>query len=257
MWKVLYNEEWAFLSWNDITSELFWNSTALMMMVLFNFVCYQIMDHFFDNNLKEYSILEKHQKRYVVKNLTKTFILFLIVIGTLPWLYDIMIYNIWNNKIMHLIGTVYVSTDLSGLLFVSKLATRTKVHHTIVCILGFLSVMTDYRKIGLHRALLTLTYMSAIPYTVNAYLGLRHLNRKSIKQKIVDLALYVYCLSILINILIQHFYIFLWVPDFSLIKIVYLIKYYSILFDDLKLAQYLFYKYKQKYAIKPIDEKRI
>ena len=259
MFELLYNGEWSFLPLVELPSTLFWNGIFLTGMVMANLACYTGMDKIFQVHLPEYQNLEEFEKRYILKNLTKTFILFLIVIGTLPWLYDLLLYNIWNNPIKHIIGTIYVSTDLTGLLFVPRLAFRTKVHHTIVCILGLSSIMTDYTQNGLHRALLTLTYMSAIPYTVNAYLGLRYLNRDYIKKQIVDVALYVYSLSVMVNILVQHFYVFLWVPGFSLLKVLYLAMYYSILYDDLKLVQYLYYKYRQKYTqfIGPIDERRI
>lgn len=257
----LYQNEWSFLPLNEWALTIIWHGFLLAMMVVFNYICYTLLDFSFKLRLPEYKHLEDYQQRYILKNLTKTFILFIIVMATLPWLYDVLVYDKWNNNVMHFIGTMYVSTDLSGLIFVPKLPYRTKIHHTIVCILGFTSVITNYQNNGLHRALLTLTYMSAVPYTVNAYLGLRYLNREVIKKKMVDLALYVYSLSILINILVQHFYIFLWIPGFSLLKVGYMLKYYSILYDDIKLAQYLYYKYRQKYSenqfIEPKDERRI
>jgi hypothetical protein len=248
MMELIYNKEWVFLPLSDMIFKIVGHLMILAVMVGFNRLSYAVMDIYFTYTTKEYGQLEKYQKLYVVKNLTKSFILFLIVMLSLPWMVDIILYDTWNNTIMHFIGTLYVSTDLSGLLFVPNLVTRTKIHHIIVCLIGFCNLFTNYNEIGLHRALLTLTYMSAIPYMVNAYLGLRHLNQDEMKRTIVDVTLYIYGLSVVVNFLIQHLYIFVWISGFSLIKVIYLLKYYLILYDDLKLVQYLFYKYKTKYA---------
>ena len=136
-----------------------------------------------------------------------------------------------------------MSTDVTGLLLVPNLSTATKIHHRTVWVLSTLNMISDYQVNGLHRALVTLCFFSAIPYLVNTYLGLRHLNTPYIKQKIVDIALYTYANSVAANVVLQHLYVFRWVP-FNGVSVVYLILYYLILYDDIKLVMYLYYKYK-------------
>jgi hypothetical protein len=137
-----------------------------------------------------------------------------------------------------------MSTDVTGLLFVPNLSSATKLHHTTVWIFSTLSMISDYTLNGLHRALVVLCFFSAIPYLVNAYLGLRHLNTHMyVKQKIVDIALYTYANSVAVNVVLQHLYVFRWVP-LHIVSFVYLGLYYLILYDDIKLIRYLYYKYK-------------
>jgi len=159
---------------------------------------------------------------------------------TLPQLLRVILYNEWDNDTMFFWGTVYVSIDFLGLLVVPGLARDTKIHHTVVCVLGTISAISDYRITGLHQALLALTYLSAVPYIVNTYLGLRHLNDKRVQESLISACVYIYALSILLNFWIQHMYVFY--GKFTVVKLFYLLAYYLILKDDIHLMSYFRYK---------------
>ena len=167
----------------------------------------------------------------------------LILVFSTPLIYGIIFNGNWNNNLIHAFGTLYASTDVTGLLIVPNLARATKIHHTTVIIFSTLNMISNHELNGLHRALIVMCFLSAVPYIVNTYLGLRHLETPRIKQKIVDIALYTYVNSVVVNIILQHLYVFRWVP-FSLVSLLYLGLYYLILYDDVQLIKYLYYKYK-------------
>ncbi|MEX0595007.1 MAG: hypothetical protein WD512_00795, partial [Candidatus Paceibacterota bacterium] len=97
----------------------------------------------------------------------------------------------------------------------------------------------------LHQALLALTYLSAVPYIVNTYLGLRHLNNKRLQEGLISACFYIYTMSILLNFWIQHMYVFYLIPGgFTMAKLCYLLAYYCILKDDIHLMGYFRYKVK-------------
>lgn len=231
----------------QIITTLWQSSIFLTGMVLVNYVSYLILDVLLRQKSNNYISIEPENQRYVVKNLTKSAILFGLLISSLPGIWDIFFHNKWDNALIYRLGSIYVSTDLSGLLFVPKLSTATKIHHTCVIVLGLINVLVDYNEPGLHRAFVSLTLLSMIPYLVNTYLGMRYLEGERVKSYILWVCLYVYSASVILNCALQHLYVFYIVPDFSTEQIVtkslYLLIYYFILNDDVKLIRYLNYKY--------------
>lgn len=227
----------------------------LFLMVGINYICYLILDNLLKRHSMKYKIIEFHDKRYVVKNLTKSMILLILILAGLPGFWTMIVTGTWNNDLVHTIGTIYVSTDVSGLIFVPRLPKETLIHHTCVVILGTVNVFMDYSVNGLHRALISLTILSMVPYLVNTYLGMRHLEGTTIKRCIVGICLWVYSASVVVNLILQHLYVFYLVPGFLnpwilCKKIAYLAIYYSILNDDIKLIRYLNYKYMEDRTMK-------
>lgn len=226
----------------------------LILMIGVNYICYSILDHLLKRHSMNYKIIEFHHKRYVVKNLTKSMILLILIITGLPGFWNIIVTHTWDNKLIHTVGTIYVSTDISGLIFVPKLPKETLIHHTCVVVLGTINVLMDYSVNGLHRAMISLTVLSMIPYLVNTYLGMRYLEGARIKRWIVGINLWVYSASVILNFVLQHLYVFYLVPGFLnpwvlFKKTAYLVIYYSILNDDLKLIKYLNHKYMENKRI--------
>lgn len=226
---------------------------ALVLMtglVATNYTIYNILDWVLMRTSNAYPALSHADKRYVVKNLSKSGVLLGLLLTILRPLWNMLIYNQWDNEIIAIIGTVYASTDLTGLIFVPNLPRATKIHHTCVMIIATINVFMDYTQDGLHRAFISLTVLSMIPYLVNTYLGMRHLEGAKLKQWIIKICLWVYSVSVLFNCFLQHAYVFWLVPDYSLhrcvIKAAYLMIYYFILNDDIKLIKYLHYKYQEE-----------
>lgn len=184
--------------------------------------------------------LEIERQMYVIKNLTKSTFLFLLAIISTPWVYELVTIGNWENHRIKFIGSVYVSTDIAGLLFVPDLPKTTKIHHTIVFFLGMMNILVDYQQDGIHRALIALTYFSILPYLVNTLLGLRFLGFPELKQNLALISYWVYGASIIINCSYQNIYTIFYCQSWFLVRIVYLCLYYMILYDDLKLLSYLY-----------------
>jgi len=237
------NNDWTFLPEDQRFPRLIEYGWVLGQFCVLNLVLYGMFALGFSVFLPDFSNLSFSKRIYTLKNLTKSLLLCVFAFSTLPALWGVVKYDHWDNYEMFFWGCVYVSTDLSGLMWVPDLSNATKIHHIIVCILGTLNAFSDYTQRGLHQALLTLTYFSAVPYIVNTYLGLRHLEDKTIQNSLISSCFYVYTFSILLNFWVQHMYIFYLIPGgVTWIKIGYLVAYYNILRDDLHLMGYFRYK---------------
>jgi hypothetical protein len=241
-WKLI-TDVWQFVDSKKILYNLSYGYLLLLIFCCINISLYSILEYILPYYFPKFNNLSYADRKYTVKNLSKSFILSIIMASVGPIIYNIISNGVWDNYYTYLFGTIYMSTDVTGLLIVPNLPLPTKIHHITVWIFCTLNMISNYEVNGLHRALVALGYFSSIPYLVNTYLGLRHLNSTYIKQKIVDISLYTYANTIVVNAILQHLYIFRWVT-FNVISIVYTSLYYLILYDDIKLLRYLYYKYK-------------
>ena len=136
-----------------------------------------------DENNSETITLSPYKRKYIIKNIWKSFILLIILIGASIQFLDGFINNVWSNLSFKTWGTVYVALDLSGLIYVKGLPIATVIHHVVVNILGFVNAQTDYNLPGYYRSILIYTYFSIIPFLVNFYLGYRYLDTNEYRKK--------------------------------------------------------------------------
>lgn len=241
---MLINNVWEFLPMNDLMDNIIDYGFILMLFIMLNRLQYFVIEKLMEKYMNNYDLLENYQIKYIVKNLTKSATLLIILMLSAPSIYSI-INGIWINKPLWILGSLYVSTDLTGLIFVPKLPKPTRIHHTIVGIFGLCNISVDYTKNGLHRALFVLCILSAVPYLVNTYLGLRYLENNNVQRKIVDICLFTYANSVIANVIFQYLYIFKW-TTFHYVSVIYFVLYNLILYDDIKLIKYLYHKYKNQ-----------
>jgi len=182
--------------------------------------------------------LTLYKRRYIIKNLWKSAILALIMIAATISFIDGFFNQLWSNLTFFIWGTIYVSLDLSGLVYVRGLPIATKVHHTVVCILGILNSVTDYNVPGYYRSILIYTYFSIVPFIVNFYLGYRYLEIDEVRRKLIaKISYYIYGLSLFINICCQA--IFFYTETFSFTLLFYIFMFSLIMNDDIKLIRFL------------------
>jgi hypothetical protein len=217
------------------------------IMVLLGFVGislfnYGALNYYLTQTSEHYRKLEYHRKCYMVKNLSKSLMLFMMLASAPRFLFQTMIYQNYDNWWITFYGNVYVSTDLTALLVVPKLPMTTKIHHICVLLFGMVNILVDYEQEGFHLVLVPLTVFSCFPYIVNFYLAYRWSPLPFKNSVLIQLCFWTYGLSIMANLFFQHYYVFyLFEPQY--INYIYLCLYYlAILRDDLKLMQYLFYK---------------
>lgn len=193
--------------------------------------------------------LSSYKRKYITKNIWKSFILLIILIGASIQFIDGFINNVWSNLSFKTWGTIYVALDLSGLIYVRGLPLATVIHHVVVNILGIVNAQTDYNLPGYYRSILIYTYFSIVPFLVNFYLGYRYLDTNEYrKKKLAYYAYKIYQISLLLNLLCQ--FIFFMREPFHYSIILYFVLYCLILNDDIKLIIFL-----KKEACHPITEK--
>jgi len=190
------------------------------------------------NNLNELTNLTEYKIKYIIKNIWKSFILFLmLILGTFHFL-EGFINNRWYNVFFYIFGTIYSSLDISGLIFVRGLPTATVVHHCVVGILGSLNLLVDYSISGYYRSIIIYTYFSIIPFLVNFYLGYRYIsNNRVMIKKIASYSYKIYTFSLISNILSQI--VFFINQEYSNYLYMYIGLYTLILYDDINLIKFL------------------
>lgn len=221
---------------------IFYYLFALFLLVYLHQYVYLLGDQFlFKYYIKNDEILDKfnlYKRRYIIKNLWKSAILALILLSTSLSVVDGFFYKTWSPTIFLVWGTLYVSLDLSGLVYVRGLPITTKIHHIVVCILGTLNSVTNYNSPGYYRSILIYTYFSIVPFIVNFYLGYRYLETNDNRRKVVGIwSYYIYSISLICNIISQL--VFFYLQPFEWSILFYMLMFTMIINDDIKLIQFL------------------
>lgn len=183
-------------------------------------------------------ITVEYKRRYIIKNIWKSFVLLIIFIGSFLTFVDSFYNNIWTNLHYHMYGLLYVSLDVSGLYYVRGLPRETIIHHCVVLCLGILNSIVDYTTSGYARSVVIYTFFSIVPCIVNFYLGYRYLEKDTQRlQYVCYLSYWTYQISLLLNVLCQIIFFFKEPLHWSIVM--YMGAYTLVIMDDLKLIQFL------------------
>ena len=194
-----------------------------MYLILFLISCFYL--NFMYYVLDGYGSFNK----YIIKNLMKSVYLFFLFIGATLF---IVPYHQFNNDVVKIFASLYVSNDVMGLMKV-KLSMTTKLHHIVSFLLLLYSWTIDFNKNNIARAIFMYTYISALNFGVNLYLALRFLDDFEWLRKIVRL---VYMVTFFINIGLQAF-----VLDFNNNGVyIYIALLSMIIIDDIYLLKWLY-----------------
>ena len=208
--------------------------------------------HFILGLSDEYCNLNYNKKCYVLKNVTKSFMLFLIIIFLMNDLFIPSIYGDFKNREANLFSSAYVANDFIGLLLVPNLPRSTKFHHIVTTSLLLYSYTIDFTEDNVGRWMFIYTLMSTFTFLVNTYIGLRFIETRkdSMINRVIDniriFAYYIYLTSCIINWFIhilltsQKVYNF----DLHLPYILYLFLLIPIINDDIILLNWLYNKKK-------------
>ena len=149
------------------------NLSMIFGLFLFINVLYYPLDWYFSKYYNKYPTLPFHRKRYIVKNILKSFYLLFLTVYSTYFLLNAFVYNVWDNYMIHQLGLMYMLPDLISLFRVPKLHLTTIQHHITVNILAVLNLFCDYSEDNYWRGLVVYSYMSMITFIVNFYLGYR------------------------------------------------------------------------------------
>ncbi len=127
------------------------------------------------------AISPPHKKWYVVANLSKTFFLAAMALGTRYWVGAYRSFYLDKFPVVELkrCSMLFMVTDLVALYMVPKLPRSTKFHHVATSTLCLLFSSIDPSiegwggLLGVSKMTILYGMFSTIPFTVNAYLGLR------------------------------------------------------------------------------------
>lgn len=166
---------------------------------------------------------------YITKNLMKSIYLFFLFTAAT---FFIIPYNEFNNDVVKIFASLYVSNDFMGLLKV-KISFTTRLHHIVSSLLLLYSWTIDFNENKIAKAILMYTYISSANFGVNLYLALRFLGDFDWLKRKVRI---VYFVTFVINICLQ-----LYILDMSANGVyIYITLLLLIIFDDIYLLKWLY-----------------
>jgi len=190
------------------------------------------------NNNIRYNHLDNDRKLYVLKNITKSCGLLIILYYGYVLLYYKWFENKWINDLIYKIGFFYCSADFLGLLVVKNLPINSKIHHISTLFISILVSQTDFENSAtIVEAILIFTLLASKSFSVNLYLGWRHIYYRYTK-KILNLAYYNYIITLTINFIYQYWMLYRFF-NISLLYMSYVFLCHLIIYDDIKLLGFL------------------
>lgn len=242
--KIEKNTETLFYKREEqyfITIELFISILAFNILLWTNKILHKL---FIKYNLK-YALLPFDRRRYVIKNVNKSIWLFSMTFFAVYILVDALIYNYWNNGMIHIMGIVYGIPDTVALFIVPNLPLSTKVHHFVVTLLYIINVFQDVSQFHYWRAIIIYAIFSILSGSVNGYLGFRLVCPDSMqpyKNAFKRFAYYNYIICFVSIWVYQYYIIITWIYTKSMWEIgfvIYMILSHLIMYDDLVLIKFL------------------
>ena len=208
---------------------------ALIVFFISSIVVYFSYTHtqnYLKYNTLKFSSLSINKQYYVVKNITKgIYLSFLVVTGWFIIIHDAM-NGVFDNRIIRIFASLYVSNDVVGLFRVSNLPTSTRLHHSATIIFLLVAWNVDFKQSNVGQLLLLYTYFSALSFPVNLYLGLRLCYDDMEWLRV--LSKYIYAFGCTCNWYIQFQY---FIPSAE--SYMYMLLLFVIITDDLVLLRWL------------------
>ena len=196
------------------------------------------------------AIQPSHKKWYVVANIFKAMTLAVLTLCRFFWkeFYYGSILDDFPQLAVKRACAVYIVPDIVALYMVPKLPRTTIIHHIVTTVTGLVIFSTNLQIKG-YTGLLGFVKMgtiygslSALSFTVNAYLGLRVVYHDAKWMKILCyLSLFVYLGISFVN---WSFHILWFIGvvrawDYSIYSIIYIIVFFTIVSDDIVLIKWL------------------
>ena len=199
--------------------------TILIFSCILIYKLYSIGNDLLSYTPKYKRVKGKH--RYILKNVIKSCILFILFVYASCTVKD------WENEKIRNIAAMYVSNDIIGLFVVNNLNISTKLHHCVSILFILYAFQTDFKISKTAQMLYFYTYFSAATFYVNMYLGLRFCY--DIPKYIVRMCCFGYGTTLIVS----------WIYQLSLINTsswLYVGLLSFIIWDDIILFKYLYNK---------------
>ena len=206
---------------------------------------FDIVYYLLENYKNFKNIYPVHKKWYVVSNLSKSLILGFYSIECVSILYNLYVYNLWDNQRILFLGSIYSSIDLVSIIRVPKLANSTLLHHIIVNILFLYTVSNNMLYNSFSRLIAIYAVYSTLSFLVNFYLSLRIIYNNNYNIKILStICLSNYTICCIFNWTYQIYHTLLtsfYINNYGFIGVIsYIIILSFIIVDDLILIKHLY-----------------
>ena len=123
----------------------------------------------------------RYVRRYIIKNLIKSFVLAYISYHIIKNCHLCNIYlDVWDHPNMYSFTALYGLTDVLGLVMVPGLPRSTVMHHMSVALFSIINLMVDYQKPTMFRYVIAYGMFSNLAFVVNFYLGFRKMYHDSV-----------------------------------------------------------------------------
>jgi hypothetical protein len=193
------------------------------------------------NYLKKGTVQSKVlSPEYRTVNIVKSITLGVLSIPTFYYYIHSENYEYYVYQIS-LAGAIYSASDLSAIFFNPKAHNSTQVHHILVQVLYYYSMINNWNQHSLAYLIYIYSTYSIFAYLVNGRLAIREMNVVSYKEQIInDISLSIYALCCVINWTLQLYYL----VTIQLIEPLYIQGLYCclvalIIHDDIFLMKYL------------------
>ena len=219
------------------------NSIYIAFYIIFNiqiYYLYDILHRIFKQNKMYLQITPKHKQIYFVSNLIKGLYLALFTPLAIYVLYNYFNNNIWNVKLIKLLGGMYSSLDFVSIIKVKKMQLNTQIHHVIVQILFLISLLFyDFKANSIAKSVVVYAIFSTFSFLVNIYLAFRLiLTNKKWVSILATISSIIYQGCCTVNWLYQCHYIVNYNSGI-LFKLMYTLILFSIITDDIVLIKFL------------------
>lgn len=124
--------------------------------------------------LNSFIVLPDDKKDYALKNIFKSFVLFLFMPLATYILYLFFIEDRHDTILIVVAGWIYSACDIIGLINV-KLPQTTMIHHSIVTIFAIMSTLMNHTKFTFFTPIILYGALCSYTFSVNLFLGIRHL----------------------------------------------------------------------------------
>jgi len=209
------------------------------------FTSYFTFHFYLEKYSSSYKSVESEKQFYVLSNLIKSATLLSYTPLAAVVLYNTMVYDEWDTTKIRNLGCMYCIPDFVSLFLVKKMSNTTILHHLAVCVFNAVSMFNDYQEENVCRLMVVYAVFSTFAYLVNLLLASRFLGiPKWLARYMSAGALFIYAGCCGINWTWQAYYSMrLWGynknnwPLYAYLALIFLVVY-----DDLVLMKWLWYK---------------
>lgn len=164
------------------------------------FASYYMIYYFLERFSSSFRRISSHDKKfYIIGNLLKAGIFISITPFAFYNLILIVVFDEWEGDILRNLGCIYAIPDFISMIIVKRMRWSTWIHHVLVVVFNYFSVVNDYKQENICRCVVVYAAFSSFSYCVNVLLASRFLGVSVAVAKVlsfISLVVYVFCCTV-------------------------------------------------------------